>query len=169
MDIVVQKLELSGVWCYIGYNCNNSFMYADDIILLSISVTDLQLMFNLCAGVFTDLDLPINTSKCHCMRIGPRSHANCSTLSIEGVNVQWVVSIKFLGVTLCQSKTFKCLWDDAKSKFYSSSNAIIGKLNTSAPESVILKLINSQGVPCLLYGIAATTSNDHEVESLICL
>ena len=54
-------------------------MYADDIILLSISISDLQLMFNMCSKVFNDLDLPINISKSHCLRIGPR-HAKPASI-----------------------------------------------------------------------------------------
>ena len=71
VDILLEKLEQSGLgWC-IGMNCYNSFMYADDIILLSISVTDLQLMFKLCVDILNDLNLSIN-DKCNCLRIGPR-------------------------------------------------------------------------------------------------
>ena len=140
-------------------------MYADDIILLSLTVTDLQLVFNLCADVFSDLDLPINISKCHCMRIGPRFNETCSTLTIQDVDVNWVQTVRFLGVTLTRAKSFKCLWHDAKSNFYSCSNTIIGRLSTSAPASILLHLINSQGVQNLLYGIAAISLNESEVKS----
>ena len=59
---------------------------------------------------------------------------------------------------------FRC-WDSVKAKFYRSSNAIIGKLGTSAPANVILKLVNAQGVQILLYGISATTLNESELKS----
>ena len=54
-------------------------MYADDIILLSTSVADKQLMFNLCVDIFNDLNLglSINVSKCNCLRIGPRCNMTC--------------------------------------------------------------------------------------------
>ena len=41
VDIVLEKLEHAGIGCFIHSKCYNSFMYADDIILLSITVTDL--------------------------------------------------------------------------------------------------------------------------------
>src|SRR5580692_1788880 len=78
VDVVLQKLNDSNLGCYINFKCYNSFMYADDIILLSISISDLQFMFHLCAKVFDDLDLPINTSKSHCLRIGPRCNITSS-------------------------------------------------------------------------------------------
>ena len=140
-------------------------MYADDIILLSISVTDLQLMFNLCSEVFTDLDLPINVSKCHCICIGPRCNTMCSTLNIQGAAVHWAESTKYLGITICQAKSFKCLWDESKSKFYCNCNVILGRLGTTAPANVVLKLISTQSVQNLLYGIASTSLNNSELKS----
>ena len=86
---MLTKLEESGLGCFVAFNCYNTFMYADDIILLSISVTDLQLMFSLCANVLAGLDLPINVTKCHCLRIGPRFNTACSTITVQGVSIQW--------------------------------------------------------------------------------
>jgi len=45
VDSVLKYLENSKLGCFVNYQCYNSFMYADDLILLSTSVTDLQLMF----------------------------------------------------------------------------------------------------------------------------
>ena len=56
VDKLLAKLELSGLGCYVAYTCYNSFMYADDLILVSNSVTDLQILFNLSAEIFTLLD-----------------------------------------------------------------------------------------------------------------
>jgi len=141
-------------------------MYADDIILLSIAVNDLQLMLNKCTVMFSDLDLPINTAKSHCLRIGPRCHSQCSTLLLNESSVPWVESISFLGVTICRAVSFKCCWSDAKRKFYCSANTIIGRLGTSAPVGVLLKLINSHSVPHLLYGTSATSLSETDIRSL---
>jgi len=86
-------------------------------------------MFNLCSDVFCQLDLPINVDKCHCLRIGPRFYIKCSPLSIQGVDVEWVKSKKFLGVTLCQAKTFNCDWVEPKNKFHCNCNVIFGRLS----------------------------------------
>ena len=167
VDIVLAKLEDSGLGCFINFTCYNSFMYADDIILLGITVTDLQQMFNLCFDVFKDLDLPINISKCHCLRIGPRCNVRCSAITLQDSIIPWVENTKFLGVTLFRAKYFKCDWSESKGKFYCSVNIILGRLGTSASASVLLKLLNSQGVPNLLYGIAATTLCEIELRSFI--
>ena len=163
-DIVLQKLEKSSLGCFVNFTCYNSFMYADDILLLSISVSDLQLMFNLCSDVFTQLDLPINVTKSHCLRVGPRCHAECSALCLQGSVVQWTERTKYLGITLCRAKQFTCCWKEAKGKFYCNINTIFGRLGTSAV-SVLLKLMHSQGLPNLLYGTAATTLSATELKS----
>ena len=87
VNIVLERLETADFGSFIANTCYNSFLYANGIIMLSLTVTDLQRIFNLCSSVFTDLDLPINVSKCHCLRIGPRCNALCSMLKIQGINV----------------------------------------------------------------------------------
>ena len=47
VDNLLQYLESCNVGCYLGHRAVNSFMYADDIICLSISVTDIRQLFHL--------------------------------------------------------------------------------------------------------------------------
>ena len=96
VDVILKKLEDSDLGCYINFQSYNSCMYADDIILLSISVHDLHLMFNLCSNVFADSDLPINVSKSHCLRIGPRCNVACRALRLNKCPIEWADSTKFL-------------------------------------------------------------------------
>jgi hypothetical protein len=80
-------------------------MYADNLILLSITIADLQLMLNVCTQVFSDLDLPINAAKSHCMRIGPRYNAACSPLDLQGTALHWAESLTFLGISVEQASS----------------------------------------------------------------
>lgn len=141
-------------------------MYADDLILLSITIADLQLMLNVCTQVFSDLDLPINAAKSHCMRIGPRYNAACSSLDLQETALHWAESMTFLGVNICRASKFKCCWSEAKKKFFCNVNTILGRLGTAAPINVLLKLINSQGLQNLLYGTAATALSSADLKSL---
>ena len=47
-------------------------MYAGDLILLSISVCDMQRLVNLCVSEFDKIGLKINVKKSACMRVGLR-------------------------------------------------------------------------------------------------
>jgi len=72
VDIVLVKLRKSGLGCYIKGFCFNCVMYADDLMLLAVSVSDMQKMINLCCSVLGELELQMNVSKSVCLRIEPR-------------------------------------------------------------------------------------------------
>ena len=100
-----------------NFQCYNSFMYADDLILLSNSVSDMQSMLNHCGSAFQELDLPINETKCHCMRIGPRYNVQCSSLKLNNGVLVWVDKINYLGITLCKNNSLDFCWKEPKSHF----------------------------------------------------
>ena len=50
-------------------------MYADDLVLLSISIKDVQMMIDLCELEFKALGMAINVQKTACLRIGKRHTA----------------------------------------------------------------------------------------------
>jgi len=56
-------------------------LYADDILLLSPSVTGLQQLLHVCEHELDLLDMPINVAKSACLRIGPRSDKSAVILS----------------------------------------------------------------------------------------
>jgi hypothetical protein len=57
------NLHKSKLGCIIRGLTVNSFMYADDLILLSASVIDLQHMIDLCSNALNSLDLSFNAKK----------------------------------------------------------------------------------------------------------
>ena len=89
VNSVLTSLDKSKIGCFINGNCLNSFLYADDLLLLSISVSDLQSLTNKCISIFVELDLQINSSKSCCLRIGPRLRLKCSPISVKGSRHLW--------------------------------------------------------------------------------
>ena len=69
VDDLLLKLQLR---CYISGECINSLMYADDLILLAISICDLQKIVNICVYELELVDMQINGAKTVCIRIGER-------------------------------------------------------------------------------------------------
>ena len=47
VDKLLQKLKASGRGCHIKSFCFNSVMYADDLLLLSVSIMDMQMLINI--------------------------------------------------------------------------------------------------------------------------
>ena len=70
------------------YNGRHSFviLYADDILILTSSLTELQRLLHVCEKELTWLDMSINIRKSCCLRIGPRfDYKCCSVLTISGI------------------------------------------------------------------------------------
>jgi len=166
VDIVLQRLSDCKLGCFVDGLCYNSFMYADDLILLSHSVMDLQSLFDLCSNTLHMVDLPINIDKCHCMRVGPRHNSICKNITIKGINIVWVNEIKYLGIIIKKGKSFCCNWDSSVKNFYSTSNTILAKLGATTSVDVALHLLKAQSVPHLTYGTAAKTLSDSDVKRL---
>ena len=90
-------------------------LYADDILLIAPSLTELQLLFHLCQLELAWLDMSINTKKSCCMRIGNRFDSDCANItSLDGTSLPWVRELRYLGVFLISSRKFKCSLHYAK-------------------------------------------------------
>jgi len=123
--------------------CYNSLFFADDLLLLAISLRDLQLMVNLCIDEFNDLDLKINVKKAMCMRIGRRHGEHISPILIDNQPLEWKQEMRYLGVFLVSANTFKCNLQSARQKFFRALNGIFAKIGTKASPKVLLSLVNS--------------------------
>ena len=63
MDVLLTRLKESNVGCHIGTKYLGSFAYADDIILLSPSVTGLKAQLKLCSEYASEYYIKFNASK----------------------------------------------------------------------------------------------------------
>ena len=72
---VLESLEASGLCCIIKNMCFNSFVHADDLLLLTISIKDLQCMLDIYFSELCWLDMSVNIKKSQCIRIGLRFNA----------------------------------------------------------------------------------------------
>ncbi len=67
-------------------------MYADDLILLSPSVTLLQKIFQVVEDELNAMEMSINPAKSSCIRFGPRyEEAVCTEIATQdGSKTSWV-------------------------------------------------------------------------------
>ena len=56
-------------------------LYADDILILSPSVSQLEHLSHACESELAWLDMAINFSKSCCIRVGPRCDKSCANIS----------------------------------------------------------------------------------------
>ena len=165
VDNVLKCLRSSGLGCYIKGICFNSVMYADDLILMSISISHLQRLIHICEECLGKLDLEINGSKSFILRVGPRyNHVDIYiTVVLNGNRVKFCNEINYLGVYLVTGKRLKINIQKSIHKFYRAANSIFGKIVTFTSPMVVLSLINASCVPILLYGLNAFKLNKSEL------
>ena len=81
--------------------------------------------------------MSINVNKSACIRIGPRYKVACYNLvTLDGREIQWTNTVRYLGVYLVSAKMFTCATDNAKKSFYRSLYCIFGKVGRVASEHV---------------------------------
>jgi hypothetical protein len=166
VDDVIKKVNKSGLGCHFKNIPLCIIVYADDIILLAPSITALQQLIYICENELLVLDMILNQKKTVCMRIGIRFNVKCANLStINGSDLCWVNSLRYLGVYLVSSRQFKCSYDNCRKSYFRAFNAVFGRIGRSAPEDVTIKLIESKCVPILLYGLDACPVNSADKSS----
>ena len=167
VDDIVHAVASSDASIKINSFSVSIFMYADDILLVSPSVTLLQQLVRLVECELTALDLAINATKSACIRIGKQYNVECYNITLsKGCVISWTSSIRYLGVFMRSSYTFKCDFDNAKKCFYRAFNSIYGKVGRCASLEVIFHLIGVKCMPVLTYGLAACPVNKSEIHSL---
>lgn len=167
IDDIINKVAHSNDSSKINFICVSIFVYADDILLLSPSITLLQRLVSLVEGELIILDMAINPCKSVCLRIGKRFNVACANIVlINGSTISWSTNCRYLGVYIMSFRVFKCSSDNAKKAMFRSFNAIYGKVGHCASEEVIFHLFNSKCLPALMYGLDACPVNNTERKSL---
>ena len=103
---VIMKLEMSNKGCHINNTFFGCILYADDILLISPSITGMQDMLDICQTEMKWLNMKINAAKSATIRIGSRFETKYSSLCIDGIDIQFTDAIKYLGISALSNKTF---------------------------------------------------------------
>jgi len=130
VDDLLVKLSNLRLGCCINGLSFNAIMYADDLILLSISVHELQILVDICVSEFKCLRLEINVGKSACMRIGPRHKIDPQHININLSPMPWKTEIRYLGIHFLSANKFKLNLQPARQKFYGVLNGIFGRVGT---------------------------------------
>jgi hypothetical protein len=81
IDDLVYEIIKADTGCYISSICVSIFLFADDILLVSPTVTGLQSLLNVCVSELDKLDMRVNTNKSMCIRFGHRFKEPCAELT----------------------------------------------------------------------------------------
>ena len=152
VDEMLIGLNSFGAGCQYKHLPVSALMYADDIILISASVIDAQILIDFCLGCLKLIDLKVNPGKSYWIRVGPRFNQPCSNLFIGETSINCSPEIVYLGSTLTSGSKFSFSCDSNKIKFFRNANKIFSKIGTSNPP-VLIKLMESYCLSALLYNL----------------
>src|ERR1043165_4063066 len=119
VDCIITALRESDYGCHLLYLYVGCFLYADDLILLSASIYDLQKMLNICGKTGIELGLNFNSKKSKCIAIGPTAIGSPATMIINNLPLQWVDKVKYLGIWICSGKSCCTDFAESRRKFFS--------------------------------------------------
>ena len=117
INIFICRLRLLGSGCHLASCFTGCLLYADGMILICPSVVGLQKMLNECVDIADSLSLTFNANKSYCIAIGKLHSMVIADMSLGTNAIQWVSSIKYLGVHICSGKSMSFDTDVIKRNF----------------------------------------------------
>jgi len=101
-------------------------MYADDLLLLSASLCDLQSMID-CYVELDKLDMKLNVKKSQLVRIGRSHNKAVHGVLLNGMPIACVNELKYLGWYILSAKSFKVSLHSMRVRFFQCFNSIYAK------------------------------------------
>lgn len=166
IEDIINQLSLYKLGCQIGTSYLGCLLYADDILLLSQSVTCMQKMLNICCSIVNDLDLKFNVKKSVAMRIGNRFKNVCKSLRLVDSELDFVDTIKYLGVYIKSGRSFKLCYSNTRYKYFRCFNAVYSKSKSASSELISVNLLKSYCLPLIMYSSEAIAPNKSDMLKL---
>ena len=110
--------------------------------------------------------MKFNSTKSVVMRIGKRYKVKCESLMLDGSELQFVESLKYLGVQFVAAKQLACSVENVSVKCYGTFNAIYSRSKGAQSEMVTLQLFKSYCLPFMLYATEGLPLSERSLKSL---
>ena len=138
MDELIEKLCEEGNGCWVGSQFYGVLVYADDILLLSPSLTGLQRMLDTCSSFGKSTGLTFNPKKSVCINFHvsmscPKDYSNFK-VNLGKDLIMWDQKVKHLGHTMNCCLNFDMDIQFRKGKFISCVNNILTEFGFAHPE-----------------------------------
>ena len=150
VDDLVEILSETGVGCHLKDLFLSILLYADDMALTSPSLRGLQQLLSATELYCKTWDIMLNAKKSKNMSFGKKH--TLSSLHLDGIDIDWVDSWPYLGVTVKSHSSFNCCVEEKIKSFYRCANAIL-RIEGRSDEMVMLQLLETHCLPILTYAI----------------
>lgn len=150
VDDLVEILSNLGIGCHLRDLFLSILLYADDMALLSPSLKGLQRLLTETEQYCKTWDIMLNAKKSKNLFFG-KSHS-LTPLHLDGKQIEWVKSWRYLGITVQSHTSFNCCIDEKVKSFYRCANGIL-RIEGRSSEPVMLQLLESHCLSILTYAI----------------
>ena len=163
---LINRISKCGYGCKLGIIPSNIIGYADDIVILALSISTLQYLINLIELEICNLKLQINTEKTVCIKFTKNKNKcllNDNLIKYGNNYLKFVEEIKYLGFIINYNLNDKSDIIKVRNTFYSQFNLILRKFYNVNIE-INLKLFSSY---CLQFYGPSLWCNTHNNNSLL--
>ena len=136
---------------YVGCEYLGCMPYADDVIIISTSIIQLQAMLDICVHFGDEMDIKFNAKKSCLFKVGRNYKDFVNNLLLCDDVINWSANLKYLGVQFQSPTYLKVDLSPCVRKFYASVNAIYHHTKY-VTEITRLCLFKSFSLPILTYG-----------------
>jgi len=150
INAIIEYVKKSGYGIYIRSFFLRCILYADDIVLLSLSCTGLQQMVNVCVKYGQLWDIRFNSSKSYIITFGG-AYSSWTRITLDNVHLKRVAKLKYLGGYFCE-RTCKVDFIYGISTFYGNCNNIMLVIGHRRNEIATLHLAKTCCAPAAMYG-----------------
>ena len=140
--------------CHLNRLNVSCIFYADDILLISASVSGLQNLLEVCSLASVQLGLTFNVKKSSCIAFGALASKVSEPLNLGSEIISWNRYLKYLGANFISGKKLKPDIDKIKSSFFAACNNILSNAS-HCNEILHLNLQETYVLPILLYACPA--------------
>ena len=148
VNFISERLNDVDVGCYLNSVGINHLVYADDLSLISPSLSGLRKLISVCETAGDYLSIKFNAEKTVCMRFGPSQYRDIPffPVSLRGDRLQFVDQVKYLGHIISSDLSDSSDMERAKRAIYARGNSLVRKFITCS-EEVKISLFRSYMTP----------------------
>ena len=163
-DDLIQLLRKCKVGCHLYKLYLAIIMFADDICLIAPSLSALQRLIDISSSYCHKMGLDFNPKKSKTV-VFSKSKMKAEDLkpiTLNGATIEYVPSVKYLGVTVSNDRGFAFQAGNELRSFYRAANSILTVVQKPS-EEVQLHLLYSNCVPILTYCSSIKTFSAHDM------
>ena len=137
--------------CHVDNVFAGAIAYADDLILLSLSLIGMQNMLNVCTKNFNAKRLKLNIDKCVAIIIGKCTGEVKNLLLYDNI-FKWDTELRYLRIIFNADIKLKVDVSERSRKFIGSVASVL-RGRVIGEENVYVHVIKTKCMPLLFYGI----------------